>query len=301
MLNLTESALRTLNDILTAGIAITAFSLLVYALSLNLKDRVTRSFVIILACVVVVFLGEALGSVASTTDQLEFWMRFQWLGIVFLPAAYLQLSDSLLATTGRPSRWPQAFFRSSGLCTFFCISGYAAVPTAGWRPDPGCRSGAAFSAHLVYLDIYHLLCIRDRFFILQFVESIRTHDYACQPAADAVSHGWRVGTRSWFIPLPVIWFRNCCTEYANFLAGGHIQQPACICLAGSDGICSGIFWGILARPYRKEASAQMGHAWSGNRFGGPGNNHHRAAVDRSPGDRCFCGDLGDHGCLDLDL
>ena len=110
MLNLTESALRTLNDILTAGIAITAFSLLLYALSLNLKDRVTRSFVIILACVVVVFLGESLGSVASTTDQLEFWMRFQWLGIVFLPAAYLQLSDSLLATTGRPSRGRRRFF-----------------------------------------------------------------------------------------------------------------------------------------------------------------------------------------------
>lgn len=110
MASLTESALRTLNDILTAGIAITAFSLLVYALSLNLRDKVTRSFAIILACVVAVFLGEALGSVASSTGQLEFWMRFQWLGIVFLPAAYLQLSDALLATTGRPSRGRRRFF-----------------------------------------------------------------------------------------------------------------------------------------------------------------------------------------------
>lgn len=110
MVNLIESALRTLNDILTAGIAITAFSLLVYALSLNLKDRVTRTFAVILLCVVVVFLGESLGSVANTTGQLEFWMRFQWLGIIFLPAAYLQLSDALLATTGRPSRGRRRFF-----------------------------------------------------------------------------------------------------------------------------------------------------------------------------------------------
>jgi hypothetical protein len=33
----------TINQILTAGIAITAFSLLLYALSFNLRDRVARS------------------------------------------------------------------------------------------------------------------------------------------------------------------------------------------------------------------------------------------------------------------
>lgn len=110
MTSLVESVLQTLNDILTAGIAITAFSLLLYALSLNLKDRVTRSFAIMLACVVVVFVGEALSSVAGSTAQLEFWMRSQWLGLVFLPPAYLQLSDALLATTGRPSRGRRRFF-----------------------------------------------------------------------------------------------------------------------------------------------------------------------------------------------
>jgi hypothetical protein len=102
--------LRTINDILTAGIAITAFSLLVYALSLNLRDRVTRSFVIILGCVVVVFVGEALGSVAQTAEQQVFWLRFQWLGLIFLPSGYLQFSDALLATTGRPSRGRRRFF-----------------------------------------------------------------------------------------------------------------------------------------------------------------------------------------------
>ena len=34
----------TVNQILTAGIAITAFSLFLYALSFNLRDRVARSF-----------------------------------------------------------------------------------------------------------------------------------------------------------------------------------------------------------------------------------------------------------------
>lgn len=95
---------QTLNDLLTAGIAITAFSLLLYALTFNLRDRVARSFAIILLCVVIVFVGEALGSVAASTTQLRFWLHVQWLGIIFLPAAYLHFSDALLATTGRPSR-----------------------------------------------------------------------------------------------------------------------------------------------------------------------------------------------------
>jgi hypothetical protein len=95
---------RTLNGLLTAGIAITAFSLLLYALSFNLRDRVARSFALIMANVVVVFVGEALSSVAQNAQQLEFWQRIQWIGIIFLPAAYLQFSDALLATTGRPSR-----------------------------------------------------------------------------------------------------------------------------------------------------------------------------------------------------
>lgn len=98
------TSLRTLNDLLTAGIAITAFSLLIYALSFNLKDRVARSFALVLTCVVIVYVADALAGVAPTAERLEFWLQLQWPGIIFLPAAYLHLSDALLATTGRISR-----------------------------------------------------------------------------------------------------------------------------------------------------------------------------------------------------
>ena len=94
----------TVNQILTAGIAITAFSLFFYSLSFNLRDRVARSFAIILLCVVIVFTSEALQSATSATDVADFLLRFEWLGIIFLPAAYLHFSDALLVTTGRPSR-----------------------------------------------------------------------------------------------------------------------------------------------------------------------------------------------------
>ncbi|HUG35262.1 MAG TPA: hypothetical protein VMJ90_10875 [Anaerolineales bacterium] len=96
--------LQTLNSILTAGIAITAFSLFLYALSFNLRDRVARSFAIILLCVVAVFTTEALQNKTVSDWGTELLLRLQWIGIIFLPPSYLHLSDALLVTAGRPSR-----------------------------------------------------------------------------------------------------------------------------------------------------------------------------------------------------
>jgi hypothetical protein len=119
--------IRTINDILTAGIAITAFSLFLYALSFNLRDRVARSFAIILFCVVVVFTSEALESSAASPDMIALFLRLEWLGIIFLPPAYLHLSDAILVTTGRPSRGrrriavPSMYFVSA---LFLLLLGY---------------------------------------------------------------------------------------------------------------------------------------------------------------------------------
>jgi hypothetical protein len=98
------AGLQVLNNILTAGIAITAFSLLLYAMSFNLRDRVARSFAIILLCVVVVFTTEALQNKTVPNWGIELLLRVQWIGIIFLPPSYLHLSDALLVTAGRPSR-----------------------------------------------------------------------------------------------------------------------------------------------------------------------------------------------------
>lgn len=104
MASVFTGALRTLNSLLSAGIAITAFSLLLYSFSFNLRDRVTRSLSMIMMCVVVVFVSETLSGITQQPAQLEFWLRMQWVGILFLPPAYLHFSDALLSTTGRPSR-----------------------------------------------------------------------------------------------------------------------------------------------------------------------------------------------------
>ncbi|MEK6221984.1 MAG: hypothetical protein N2D54_07015 [Chloroflexota bacterium] len=104
MIEILQASLQTLIQIFEAGIAITALSLFIRALSFNLSDRVSRSFAIMLACVVTVFSGESISSAGLSPEWMEFWYKFQWLGIVVFPAAVLNFSDALLATTGEPSR-----------------------------------------------------------------------------------------------------------------------------------------------------------------------------------------------------
>lgn len=99
-----ESALRTISQILTAGVAISAFSLLLYALAFNLRETVARAFILILSCVVVVYTAESIASASSQAAVIEAMLRLKWVGIIFLPATYLHFSDSLLTLTGRPSR-----------------------------------------------------------------------------------------------------------------------------------------------------------------------------------------------------
>jgi hypothetical protein len=104
------TSLSFLNQLLTAGIAITAFSLLLYALTFNLRDRVARTFALILICIVIVFVGDAISSVVSTNQSLQLWLQFEWLGIAFLPACYFQFSNTLVATTGSQVNGRQKWF-----------------------------------------------------------------------------------------------------------------------------------------------------------------------------------------------
>ena len=133
MTNFLAGQLQILNSFLAAGIAVTAFSLLLYTLTFNLKDNVARSVALILVFVDIVFVSEALGSVASNLERLEFWLRIQWLGIIFLPVSYLHFSDALLATTGRPSRGRRRWLNR----IFFVVTlGFFAALPMGYLVGP---------------------------------------------------------------------------------------------------------------------------------------------------------------------
>ena len=121
-MDLLTDILRVVNEILVAGNGITALALLLYALTFNLRDRVARTFALIMGCVAVIGLMDVLAATAVVAGEVEAWLRLQWLGIAFLPATYLHFSDALLEATGRPSRgrrfWAVRLAYVLGLSTF---------------------------------------------------------------------------------------------------------------------------------------------------------------------------------------
>lgn len=104
MLESITETLRIINQILDAGNAVTAFSLLLYSLTFNPRELAARSFALLLGCVAAVYFGDVLASTSQAAGEIEMWLRLEWVGIAFLPSTFLHLSDALLAATGRPSK-----------------------------------------------------------------------------------------------------------------------------------------------------------------------------------------------------
>lgn len=150
------AVLRTLSQILTAGIAITAFSLLLYALTFNLRHGVMRAFALILVWVVLIFTAESMGGTAAQLWMAEIWQRIEWVGIVFLPAAYFQISDALLATTGKPSqgrRWwmMRLLYLLSALFLFSLAAGWLVGPiSAEQLPAPHLQATRLTDVFVLY-------------------------------------------------------------------------------------------------------------------------------------------------------
>ena len=163
MPDLLTSTFAVLNEIFSAANAITAFSLLLYSLTFHLRERVARTFAILLACVAWVYSAEVLAGTAQTAAETEIWMRLQWAGIAFLSPAYLHLSDALLAATGRPSRGRRHLlirltygvaavaFAAAGVGRLLADDLVAAGPIRYLRPGPALAPYLAFSLATVVL------------------------------------------------------------------------------------------------------------------------------------------------------
>jgi hypothetical protein len=88
-----------LNEVLSSAIIILAFSLFAYTIIYNFGSPIGRGFAVLLACMCFTYVGDvALFNVDSVEDAIP-WLKFQWIGIAFIPAAYLHFSDVLLRTT----------------------------------------------------------------------------------------------------------------------------------------------------------------------------------------------------------
>ena len=98
-MSILTTALSLGNEILSSAIVLIAFSLLAYFLIHNLLSEVARAFCALIACVAVVYAGDVALYNATSPLAATFWLKFQWIGIAFVPAAYLNFSDTLLRTT----------------------------------------------------------------------------------------------------------------------------------------------------------------------------------------------------------
>ena len=153
-----QAVIRTISEILAAGIAITAFALLLYSLTFNQKDRIARSFTLILICVVAVFTADAFSSTAANSDNITFWLKIQWIGILYLPPTYLHFSDAILATTGKPSkgkrRWSIRITYLISTCFLLTIPLNLFLGPLLMQDEP-----AAFLQRTVFTDLFSLYYI----------------------------------------------------------------------------------------------------------------------------------------------
>jgi hypothetical protein len=87
------------NVAMTSVVVILAFSLLAYMFTYNFRSPVAQRFSALLACVMVTYASEVALTRVVTAVSAERWLRFEWLGIALLPAAYYAFSLSVLQTT----------------------------------------------------------------------------------------------------------------------------------------------------------------------------------------------------------
>ncbi len=109
------------NQVLAAAILILSFSLLAYVLTFNLHSRVGRSFAALLLGMVIVYSGDV---VLPQVDWAESWLRFQWIGIALVPAAYLHFTRSVLLAVWLRSdrhRWVWIIRTAYGMSVLFAI------------------------------------------------------------------------------------------------------------------------------------------------------------------------------------
>ena len=139
----------------SAAVAIISGSFLLYTLARDYHSRVARSFSALLLFVTITYIGDLGVSYSYSLESAAMWLRFQWIGIAFAPAAYLHLSDSILTLTGMPSRGRRRWtVRSMYLvaAAFLVMVVYTnwIVRDPVSAPAPHFQAGPAFGVFVAY-------------------------------------------------------------------------------------------------------------------------------------------------------
>ncbi|NLV75015.1 MAG: hypothetical protein GXY52_10115 [Chloroflexi bacterium] len=96
------------NLILSSANVIIGFSLLIYIAAHNPSSPVARAYCALITFVSMIYLADVSLAEVSSVESAYTWLRFQWIGISFIPAAYMHFGVAVLRTTGDTQRWRHA-------------------------------------------------------------------------------------------------------------------------------------------------------------------------------------------------
>ena len=134
MSSATIASILTFGNLILSSInVIIGFSLFAYVLTHNFRSPVARAFCALMAFVTVVHLADVSVADVATPVAANLWLRFQWVGIAFVPAAYFHFSDSVLRATGSLSRWRRAGVIGGYVlgCIFFAAAAFTDILVDG--------------------------------------------------------------------------------------------------------------------------------------------------------------------------
>ncbi len=112
--------LRALSAVLTAAVAMTAFSVFLFSLQfVKRKQKLALALVPLLLCVTVIYSADALETVAVGHDSKLIWQMIHWTGFVMLPSVCLSFAMVLLDMTGKEINRPLLLFAVSNILLSF--------------------------------------------------------------------------------------------------------------------------------------------------------------------------------------
>jgi len=150
-----QEFLELVNVVLVSGIVIFSFAFLLYLLVYSSRNSLSRSFAALLGCVLITYFVDLALLGAAELGAAVPWLRLQWLGLAFIPAAYLGFSNDLLVTTGDRSRGRNILVATSyglsallflgALATDLIVQGGVLMARA-----PHMRPGPLFPVYVAY-------------------------------------------------------------------------------------------------------------------------------------------------------
>lgn len=154
------------NVAISSIVVILAFSLLAYTFTYNFLSPVARRFALLLGCIMVVYASDVAINRVVTAASAERWLRFQWLGVTLVPAAYYLFSLAVLETTnyriGR-RRWVATAIGVIGLLSAItALFGRQLVDQVRFTPPISyLEAGPYFEIFITYFVVTVLFALRN--------------------------------------------------------------------------------------------------------------------------------------------